>query len=47
MEFWWIPESSEGDYKGENSTASGSLYITRKFLELKCLKWAFMTHLDI
>jgi len=31
---------------GQNPMDWGVLYIIRKFLELRCLKWARMTHLD-
>jgi hypothetical protein len=37
----------ESDCKGQNTLDWGVLYIIGKLLELKCLKWARMTHLDI
>ncbi len=37
----------ENDYKGQNSMDWGILYIIRKLLERRCLKWTCMTHLDI
>jgi len=47
MESRWTPETSESDYRGQNPMACGILYIIRKLLELKCLKWARVAHLDI
>jgi len=47
MESQWTPETSESDFKGQNLMARGVLYIIRKILELRCLKWARITHLDI
>jgi hypothetical protein len=47
LESRWTPESSESNYKGQNSLYWGVPYIIGKLLELKCLKWAHMTHLDI
>jgi hypothetical protein len=46
LESQWTPESLEGDYRGQNSFGWDVLYIIEKLLELKCLKWACMTHLD-
>jgi hypothetical protein len=46
LEFRWIPESSKDDYKGQNSMAWGVFLIIGKLLELKCLKWARITHLE-
>jgi hypothetical protein len=43
----WSPETSESDFRGQNSMACGVLYIIGKLLELKCLKWARIAHLDI
>jgi hypothetical protein len=43
----WILESLENDYKGQNSMDRGVPYIIQKLLELICLKWARMTHLNI
>jgi len=40
-------EISKIDLKGENSMACGVLSIIGKLLERKCLKWAFIAHLDI
>jgi len=46
LESQWTPESSESNYKGQNPLNYKVPYIIEKFLELKCLKWACMTHLD-
>jgi hypothetical protein len=47
MESSWSLESSKGDCRGQNSMAWTIPYIIEKLLELTCLKWARMTHLDI
>ncbi len=47
MEFQWILESSEGNYRGQNSMAWGIIYIIENLLEYRCLMWVRMTHLDI
>jgi hypothetical protein len=47
FEFQWIPESSEGDFRGQNPLVWITFFIIRKLLKLTCLKWARMTHLDI
>jgi hypothetical protein len=47
MECRWTPETSESDLKGQNSMACGVFYIIEKLLELRCLKWARITHLEI
>jgi len=47
MESWWTPETSESDYRGQNSMAGGVLYIIGNLLELRCLKWAHIAHSDI
>jgi len=44
---WWTLESSEGDCRGQNSMAWRILYTIEKILELRCLKGAHITHLDI
>jgi hypothetical protein len=41
------PESSEGDYRGQNLMDWGGLYINEKILEFRYLKWVRITHLDI
>ncbi len=43
----WILESSKNDCKGQNPFDWRVPYSIGKLLELKCLKWARMTHLDI
>jgi hypothetical protein len=47
LKFWWTPEPSESDCKGQNSSHLGVIYIIRKLLKCRWLKWARMTHLDI
>jgi hypothetical protein len=46
LESQWTPESSESNYKGQNPLNCKVFYIIGKLLELRCLKWACMTHLD-
>ncbi len=46
LESWWSLEFSESDYRGQNPLDWGVLYIIKKILELRCLKWDCMTHLD-
>jgi len=48
--FWelkskWTFKFSKGDCRGQNSLDWKFPYIIRKLLELRCLKWAHMTHL--
>jgi hypothetical protein len=43
---WWTPESSKSNCRGQNPLDWGVPYIIGKLLELRCLKWAHMTHLD-
>jgi hypothetical protein len=38
---------SESDFRGQNSMACNVFYIIEKLLERKCLKWAYIAHLDI
>jgi len=40
-------KTSESNFRRQNSMACGVLYIMGKFLEIKCLKWALIAHLDI
>jgi hypothetical protein len=47
LESQWIPESSEGNCRGQNPMDWGIIYIIEKILKLRCLKWAHMTHWDI
>jgi len=47
MESWWTSKISESNLRGQNSVACGFLYIIRKLLERRCLKWARIAHLDI
>jgi hypothetical protein len=47
MESWWIPEISKSDFMGQNSMACDVFYIIGNLLELRCLKWARVAHLDI
>jgi hypothetical protein len=46
IESRWTPETSESDFRGQNSMACGIFYIIRKLLERRCLKWARITHLE-
>jgi len=45
LESQWTLEFSEGDFRGKNLLDWRVSYIIKKILELKCLKWARMTHL--
>ncbi len=47
LESQWIPESSRSNYRGQNPLDWKVLYIIRKLLNNRCLKWACVTHLDI
>jgi hypothetical protein len=47
MESWRTPEILESNFRGHKSMACEFLYIIRKLLELRCLKWARIAHLDI
>jgi hypothetical protein len=47
LESRWTPESSEGDFKGQNSMVGEVIYTIEKLLERRCLKWARIAHLDI
>jgi hypothetical protein len=46
-EFQRTPESSEINFKGQNTSHRGVLYIIEKISKCRCPKWARMTHLDI
>jgi hypothetical protein len=46
LKSWRILKSSECDCKSQNSLDFKVPYIIEKMLELECLKWAHMTHLD-
>jgi hypothetical protein len=41
------PKTSEFDFKGQNTSHWGFLYIIAKLSRCKCRKWACMSHLDI
>ncbi len=43
----WTFESSERDCRGQNSSAQRILYIIEKKLKRRCLKWAYIAHLNI
>jgi hypothetical protein len=43
----WTSESLKNDFKGQNPLDLGVPYIIEKLLELRCLKWSRMAHLDI
>jgi hypothetical protein len=47
LEFRKTPESSGSNCRGQTPLVWRNLYIIRKLLKLKCLKWARITHLDI
>jgi hypothetical protein len=46
LKSWWTFEFSEDDCRGQNSLDWRVPSIIGKPLELRCLKWAHMTHLD-
>jgi len=47
MESRWTPKISKSNFRGQNSMYYGVLYIIGKLLELRCLKWDRIFHLDI
>jgi hypothetical protein len=47
MESRWTPKTSKNNFRGQNSMACGVLYIIKNLLEHRCLKWAYIAHLDI
>jgi len=47
MESRWTSKTSERNFRGQNSMSCNVLYIIGKLLELRCLKWARITHLNI
>jgi hypothetical protein len=47
MESQWTTKTSENNFRSQNSIACGILYIIGKLLELRCLKWTHIAHLDI
>jgi hypothetical protein len=47
LESHWTPKFLESNCKGQNPLHWRFLYIIRKLLKRKCLKWARMSHLDI
>jgi hypothetical protein len=46
LESWWTPKSSKSNFKGQNPLDWKFSHIIGKLLELRCLKWTRMTHLD-
>ncbi len=40
------PKFLENNFRGQNPSDGRVLYIIGKFLELRCLKWSHMTHLE-
>jgi hypothetical protein len=42
----WISKFLEDNFKGQNSLDWQVSYIIENLLELRCPKWAHMTHLD-
>jgi len=47
MESQWILKISKSNFRGQNSMACSILYIIKKLLEHRCLKWDCIAHLDI
>jgi len=47
MESSWTSETSESNCNGQTSMSCGVLYIIRKLLKFRCLKWARIAHSDI
>jgi len=47
MEFRWTSEISKSDFRGQNLMACNVICIIGKILELTCLKWTHIVHLDI
>jgi len=45
LESQWTFEFLEGDFRGQKSLDWKIPYTIEKFLKLRCLKWARMTHL--
>jgi hypothetical protein len=43
----WTPEFLERNCRGQNSSPWGVLYIIKKLLKRRCLKWACIAHLNI
>jgi len=46
LESQWTFKFSKGDFTNQNSLDRDVPYIIGNLLELRCLKWAHMTHLD-
>jgi hypothetical protein len=46
-EFSETPETSEFDWRGQNTSHWSVLYIIGKLSNFQCRKWAYMSHLDI
>ncbi len=47
MESQWTSKTSKSHFRGQNLMACEVIYIIGKFLELRCLKWGCIAHLDI
>ncbi len=47
LESWRTPEFSGKDYRGQNPLVWRVPYIIGNLLKCRCLKWAYITHLDI
>jgi hypothetical protein len=47
LESQWTPEPLESDYRGQNTLHWRVLYIIKKLLKCRGLKWSRMNHLDI
>ncbi len=46
-EFAKTPETSEFDFRGQNTSFWNVLHVIRKLLKRRCWKWPCMSHLDI
>jgi hypothetical protein len=47
MESGRTSETSESDFRGQNSMSCGVLYIIEKILKRRCLEWTCIAHLNI
>jgi hypothetical protein len=47
MESRWTSKTPESNCRGQISMDCGVIYIIRKLLERRCLKWALLAHLNI
>jgi hypothetical protein len=47
LESRWTPKFLESNCRGQNPLDWTDPYVIGKLLERKCLKWVYMTHLNI